>query len=774
MSEPHLEDLPEAVPLYRVSPGWRVAAILAFLLGGLMFALVVVLAIVAIGLRAQLQIANLSAASSTSFGSTPPAVETELPPDTAPDEPAEAVNLPYPVRDDLRQAALPRRPKEDEPVSPRDRFLRKSQEVWKCPTEQFLPRVALSPDGQYLAYFQGDNLIAGSLANPQSVTPDEEKQFAVPGGNAAGARDHRLVGDPTWSADSRHVYCADVGGRLWRYNVREIGVEVLRFRGQSPVPIPGDPDRIVFVRSRPVAKVETPGMTASADPVEIVVGNLKTGKMNVVLPLDKAAWNHLTVSPNGKQLAAVSNRGHPGKDFLPWRLFVGDLADGKMKPLTRPAGEIGSVGWTADGQALLYARTQNPLPPDCWANTEGYYRATDLFEYNLAAQKETRLSRGGGFLSPSLGSDGSLYFLTAKPDNSLRNRPRVGKMTLAAARQFAQTEPELPVRDVAAWAKLLEQVCPGAEMPAQTDTAALDPKWLGRVAERFEKVYRAQFKEEAPATPAALDHLIHGELASLNWERTQRAQLIRVLGAVQGEFLRRKHAAEWHLVAGPLTQTDTRHAGDESAFGFVFNPFLLPTGPDADDERDGENRGTSLEFLLRQAEGRPVLLTNDPAAGAALLAKRVDPRFDAGTALLRQGKSEEAENVLLDLAEKGNLHLALQIGRLLYDHDRKEALRKLMERRCGREPRDARQYNLLGVAVLETAPEVAITAFKKALRCDLYFGPAYLNLARAYQKIGETRSARMCLKRYLDLMGYGPLAQDAAQRLAALERGGER
>ena len=51
MSEPHLEDLPEAIPLHRVAPIWRAFALLALLGAGLMVLLVVVLGIVIAGQR---------------------------------------------------------------------------------------------------------------------------------------------------------------------------------------------------------------------------------------------------------------------------------------------------------------------------------------------------------------------------------------------------------------------------------------------------------------------------------------------------------------------------------------------------------------------------------------------------------------------------------------------------------------------------------------------------------------------------------------------------
>ena len=219
MSEPHLEDLPEAIPLHRVAPGWRAVAVVSFLVAGLMVLLVVVLGIVIAGQRAQLQ-AGAFASPVPVPSPAWPATTTPVQPATDPDEPAEAVNLPYPVRDDLRPAAQQMRPEEAETPSPRARFLKKGEEVWKCPQAQLHSQVAISPDGQHIAYFQGGKLIAGPLANPQAVEARPNEEIAGFGPGVAGGkkesapkRDRQLTGNPVWSADSRYVYYADAGSR---------------------------------------------------------------------------------------------------------------------------------------------------------------------------------------------------------------------------------------------------------------------------------------------------------------------------------------------------------------------------------------------------------------------------------------------------------------------------------------------------------------------------------------------------------------------------------
>lgn len=779
MSEPHLEDLPEAIPLHRVAPVWRTLALLAIPLAGMMLVFVVVLGIVIAGLRAQLRATALAAPAPPPVWV--PATATTVEPETEREEPVEAVNLPYPVRDDLRANDRQVGQEEEEANSSRARFLKKGKEVWKCPSGQTVSQVAMSADGQQIAYFQGDKLIAGSLDSPQAIekTPPNSSPWApVPVQKPRAPRlqrDRNLVGTPAWSADGRYVYYSDAGGRVFRYDSQNSAIETLALNGHDPVPIPGNADRIVLVRSQPIAKVETPGARAEADPSEIAVCNWNATavKLRTLVAPGKGTWHSLAVSPDGKRLAAVSDLGSQGNDSRRWRLFVGNLANGQMQALTAPAGQVSRPCWTADGKRLIYARAQEPIPPDCWENTEGVSRPMDLFEYDLEAKQETRLSRGGGFASPSLGSDGSLYFLLWKADSNFRSRAHLHKMMLAGAQQFARKEKALPARDVAAWTDLVEKVCKAAQVPADIHEGALTLDLMRRIAEEFEKTYRDQFQQDPPATEAALDRLLRQELPALAWSPAQRPKLVLVLGAVQGEYLRRKSGAEWHLCKGPLTGMAKPESSDDSVFGYAFNPFLLPIGRERDDEEGGSDRWLSLRFLSHQMEGRPLLLTNDPTLVQAELSRRACPELVQATELLKQGKEEEAEILLFDLLNqapnRNNVYLALRVGRLLYDQGRIDALQKLMVQRCAQPPRDARQFNLLGLALLEAAPDKAVLAFKKALRCDLHFGPAYLNLAQAYHKTGDTRSASLCLKRYLDLMPYGPLASDAARRLATLQ-----
>ncbi|MBY0526675.1 MAG: hypothetical protein K2R98_24980 [Gemmataceae bacterium] len=773
MNATHLEDLPEAVPLRRVSPLWRVFAVLAVLMAVGLGAVIVFMSILVFRLREEIE--DLASNDPSSFAKVA-VVETKvIDADPEPADPAEAARLPYPVTEDLRKP-LGQAEKTRTQPTPRDRFVNKSRQAWKVPRDHFISELSVSPDGAQLAYFQGADLVAGPLNSPRLVELEAQRRETQSNGTPA-RRDSTLylTGAPLWSPDSRHVYFGDAGGRLMRYDVQNQTLENLPFRGYSPAPLPGAPERIVFVRAISGIKVEGPGAAPTADAKELAVGNLATKQATVVVPRGKALWHLLSASPDGKQLAAVSNQGLDETPGLQWRVCLVEMGSGKVQPLSPAAGMIGRPCWAPDGKALIYARSRQLALPDSWSGDDEE-SVVDLYEFDLRKRNETRLSRGGGSFSPSVAQDGSLLFLL-RPSATQRavGRTSLQQMTLAVARKFAAAEADPPVRDVAAWTALAQAVFEDAKVAADVDGAKLSPEVLARLAGSFSRLYKERFQDEAPANIARLNAMMR-EVSGLSVPHGERNRLALLLAVVQGEYLRRQHGASWHVVEGSPFQIgkSAANAPAESPFGYVANPFQQLAGSVGDGEgRDASLRWFSLEELLQVADGRPLVLTNDLAAGRAKVAERTDADLQRGTDLLTDGDPVDGEGVLLAMlkrdAERGNTYLTLIVAKLLLDHNRKPVLGRLMQDRCALNPGDARLYNYLGLALLDEQPRNAVNAFKKALRCDLRCGAAYLNLADAYKRTGDDSAARACLRRYLELMPGGTYAEDAARRLTELD-----
>jgi hypothetical protein len=733
----NLADLPEAVPLRRVSPLWRVLAILAGLgLIGLGMLTCVLLAALA-RIRAQ-QLAELDIAPIC-----PPPIHER--------EPLDPSQLPYPVQADW---AAEHSPDEEQPEGARSRFLRRGSEVWRDDRrlEPRFPRV--SADGTVLAFVAGDRLWVGPFDNVQPT------RFPDP----LLSRPTGVHGAPAWAPGNVLCFASD-GGRLWWLRPQAAYPEQVRQLGNWPAVLGSSFDEnLVCVRSIATPKVEGLEPSASADPVEVVW--LRRGRRLVLIPKSAASWTQPVLSPRGQRLAIVSDQTEEEKRGG-WRIFVIDLpaAGGEPaepRPVTAPAAQVAGVCWRPDGKGLVYARSVEPAPPDHFeagVPRVGLYRGCDLFELDLETGRETRLSRGGGFYSPSMSEDGQLFFAAW----------RAGAVAIfrlpGNALEHARREPEPPPRDAAAWTRLLDGVRADCPLPAEADGGHFTPELLARLADAFARRYEQQFGQPLPTSAGGLG-LLQEEIAGLELPRPARDRFTLVFGAVCGEHLRRRHDAAWQLAPGPLLPTRGAEERVESAFGYLVNPFELAAL--LGDEYDG----FPLEFALRQAQGRPIMLVNDPATGRKLLDERRDPRLDQANDAFRQDRPEEADRLLLEMMQAPrharNTYLLLKMGKLLYEHDRRSALRQLMTAPCAQPPRDPRKFNLLGLACLETQPDRAVEAFRNALRCDLYYGPAYLNLAQAYERRDNRFAAQQCLLRYLELMPHGALADDARRRLAAL------
>jgi hypothetical protein len=792
------EELPEAVPLYRVAPLWRLLAIIAVIGMAVLLFAVLILGIVLVHMAERtvaLPPPPLPPAVTVIGGGRPSLTD---------DAQADAQNLPYPMTADLAEGdpyepAQENRPPTARPQpTARERFLDQGTDLWKV-KGPLTDHLVISPDGESTASIVRGTLTAGLIGSQRQIVGTVIQPVPVPVTPGRGGRmiytrpmvayaetNLQLLGPPSWTPDNRFVYCADARGHLRRYNLHSGGSEgqadsqVLAFEGESPALLPSDPEKLVFVRSQPKPKPDVPGMPPTRDVTEVVLGDLNTKEVRVLVPASPSTWRYLAASPDGKRLALVSDRGHEGKPSHHLRVFVLDLAGGEPKPLTPPASQAGPVCWAADSQALIYARSQDPLPADYWEHEpEGPNGALDLYQWDLATNQETRLSRGGGCFSPSMSSNADLYYLAVQETGSgllLRRVP------LAAARKFAASEPQAIARDAAAWTGLLNDVLEDSKVGANLDRTALTPDVVARLAETFNKLYRERFQAEPPSTLKGFDRQ-RRELQTLSLSSSVQPALTLILGVLEGEYLVQHHKARWHLTKGPLLPSDKAAAEStvESPFGYVTNPIAAVSAWARQSvqlearNRKGAARDDSLLGLLRRAEGRTLVLTNDAAAGQAAVAGQTDPDLGRASELLQQGQGEQAEQLFENLLKRHehNLHLALQIGRLLYEGKRMTALQRLMEQQCERLPRDARTFNLLGLALLEAQPRPAAEAFKNALRCDLHFGPAYLNLAHAYQLANEPHSARMCLERYLALMPDGIYAADARRRLAAVDTNGK-
>ncbi len=748
-----------------VSALWRAIAIVSLLAVAVLLCMVIVL-VVSLAQQAVPVFANQAIA--------PPAAAARGLAEAA-DEAVDPAAAPYPLQQDLRPAGtfpVPGDAEAEEPragLSLRREFLRHALRpaVWSS-TDPIPPEsILVSPDGANMAYVSGDYLIAGPLGAPVVVDTNGPVNggmggaggMGMAGGWAAAGMQPPLQprGDGPrarvcgWRDD--RVFWSNSGGHITSYLPKGLNVQQTSLRAELALPLPIAADQVnpphhLIIRTRPHPKGDGTASARDGDVTELLVVDSGGERRDHagLKGIQDAEPESFALSPDGKRVAVVTRRG---KAPARRRVVVLNLDKGGQVAATTDAARYAGVCWTPDGNALVYARSQSPTPPDHAPGLPA--NSCDLFFFDLETKKETRLSRGGRFSSPSVAKE-DLFFV-----NPTASGVSLEEMPLQAARRFADEQEKAASSQAAAWTELAGAIFKEAGVPFAEDRVQLNAASIAKLVDAFGRLYPAKFQEDAPATAASLDQE-RRDIAAMRLAAPVQTRLRVLLGAAGGEYLRRRQKGSiWALGAHPLAVNETVAA--ETPFGLAVNPF----------------QSASLADVRYRAEGRPIVLSDDAACAKEALDKLTDADLAHGGELLKQGQGADADHVLLELVKRhsGNYALAVQVGTLLHQYDRAKALAELvkpwldqLDAQGGGLPRDAHLYNLVGIATLESNSDKAVLAFQTALRCDLNFGPAYLNLAQAYTKSGSAQQVGQCLRRYLKLFPKGEWAEDARRRLA--------
>jgi tetratricopeptide (TPR) repeat protein len=761
-----------------VAPVWRVLAVAALFGIALLGSMVAVLFMALVDRGKPLP---------NNWGMPAPAIAVGAAGGAAAD-PAEDVldplNPAYPMRQDLRPAGTfplvgdPEADPQDRPRSPRQEFRKLAGEpVWQTDGPDLPDRVLISPDGRNMAYIGVEGLMLGPLGAPLPVDQNPFGNAMPPGMRRFGGVGMAFPGQPArphaaadtqasvcgWSSTGGVVAWVRENGRPCLDEILKGAVTRLEFKAVALLPVAALGDRQVVVSREPRAKLDG-GAYHDLTTVKVLSPDAKQPPTILAGP-EASHWESPALSPDDSRLAIVSDRQDgPGRR----RLFLLSLDNKeKIEPVSPPAKRYEGVCWTPDGKALVYARSESPAPAD---HAPGMAKdACDLYLLDLATKTETRLSRGGGFTSPSVTKDGHLYFVTRIHGANAAVAVHLLRVQLQDAVKWAEGQDKDQADKGKEWKELADAVFKQAGVRADAGQGAtLEGGAQKKLAEAFARVYKEKLAADPPATADALDRQ-RREVAGLDLSPEEQERFRLLLGAVEGEYLLgRQKGTEWHTTKERGGASAPVSA--ENAFGYAFNPFR-PLRPSEKDESP-----QSLAEVLYRAEGRTIVLSNDDTMAKDVLDKLVDPERAQGSALLAKGNADAADRVLLGMVKRheGNQYLVVEVGTLLYRHGRTKALAELVKPLLAdldhgglTLARDPRLYNLLGVGALEGDANKAVMAFNDALRCDLNYGPAYVNLAQAYQKANRPADARLCLRRYLKLFPEGELADDARRRLAA-------
>ena len=256
--------------------------------------------------------------------------------------------------------------------------------------ETYLPefQAAPSPDGNRLALLARGSMALGQYwRNGHSNIDQTElwlKDLGQEGGYTQVVAPDAKQAWPMWSPDGTTItYMSDQDGteNLWQVAANGGEARQLTRFTDGRVLFPqaaADGSGIVFERDFRIWRYDT--ASGAAAPVEIALRGAPAGPSTQNLALD--SFDELAVAPDGKKVA-IAARGE---------LFGLPTKDGTTERLTASVAAENQATWSPDSRRMLYVGE----------------RGTQhlLFEYDVAARKETQLTSAGLAAAPVYSPDG--------------------------------------------------------------------------------------------------------------------------------------------------------------------------------------------------------------------------------------------------------------------------------------------------------------------------------------------------------------------------------
>ena len=465
---------------------------------------------------------------------------------------------------------------------------------------------------------------------------------------------------------------------------------------------------------------------------------LDEGPSKAILDWPLIRVSHFSLSPNGKQLAVVTNRDYPRTQPFGGLLYVCKADGSDLRLLNKEPADYRSLAWSGDGKWIFALRSVS-------INKIGGVGAMGAFDVTRIAAdngETLKLTRSGGMTRMwAGGNDLFLDFRDYTLPNSQQGVYRFNADALAKDAPPTQG-PKLQAPDVAAEniAKRLEKTLAGTPLRHFVPTAKAMPAF----AKEFAAAVRDELGVTLDFTPESLDRFTR-VIEQLEMASGRNTVNVLGAGAYYGETLRKVIGAQWHIKPVPF--------GDWlPGLNPVGNSVLEIVYPFSDCYRwsmyDGSNLLNSIGVKNR-VRGQDWLLVFPPNHAANVMNSHAKDYLKART-LLDKGDVNAGSLGIHESDIKKRPHngqLAREIISLytaVGKHERAKSFTKQAVE-AGAEAHDL--LILYADELARTDPAKAIPYYRKAAHTAFAPPETLINMGQAYEKAGQLPVAESCWRR---------------------------
>jgi hypothetical protein len=445
-----------------------------------------------------------------------------------------------------------------------------------------------------------------------------------------------------------------------------------------------------------------------------------------------------TLSPDGKQLAMVSNRDYPRSAAIGGHLYVAAADGSEVRQLTRDPEHITEVCWSADGKSIYVLRRLS-RGRDGAVGTGG---DQDLWKISVESGEAKNITRCGHIAGIWVaGSDILLWVNHYGVPDSQRGLFRIPAAELEKA---SATLPERPLLDSATQGKAVAAKVLAELGGGPVRNIVPTPEMMAAVA----KVFAAAVKESCGLTldfsRNSLDDL--PDLCSSLNLRDGDPALVIGMGAYYGETLKATQGAVWMLQPVPFGDAS---AGRTEAETPLVDPVLPFSDVVASIHPSEDSTLRNAWSLSQLDEGRKIILVHPPGSAEEAVRKATGPEYYEARRKLDAGEVRPALDLLVKELERRprNRTLALEVINLC-EAARLPDLVKSLTRTAVEAGNEVPEL-LLRYAedVAPTDPTKAREMLRKAAHGNYPQGVVFLRLGKLYSAAGEWPLAEACWRR---------------------------